>query len=106
MTTETKSNYKFRGGLSIGIFGSTWPNGILEVSQASLVLRDELMKKEYKLSKGDIIRIEVKKYFPIIGYGIRIYHNNKRYDKSMFFWYWSYRMDKLTNALKELGWMA
>lgn len=106
MTTKTDQHYKFRGGLSVGIFGSTWPNGMLEANQTSLILRDELMEKEYNLSREDIIRIEVKKYFPIIGYGIRIHHNNKRYDKSIFFWYRSFRMDKLTNALKELGWMA
>jgi hypothetical protein len=102
---KTDQNYKFRGGTRIGILISTWPNGMLEISQDSLILRDELMKKELKFSKGEIVRIEIKKIFPIIGCGILIHHNNNCYDKYVYFGYLSFRMDKLLDALKKCGWI-
>ena len=104
MTLEEKS-YKFRGGLWIGLLANSWPSGVLEVAQNSLILRDEMFKKEYKFSKEDIVEIKIKKVFPIIGYGIRLIHTNQNYNSEIYFWYWSFRFDQLINALKECGWL-
>lgn len=88
------------------MWANSWPNGVLEVSGDHLILRDEMIKKEFSFSKSQVSKIAVKKVFPLIGYGIRIYHNNESYDKRLYFWYWSVRFDKLLGALKECGWLA
>lgn len=100
-----KKNYKFRGGLWVGWSANSWPNGILEIGLNTLILRDEMLGKEFIFSKNEISEIKIKKFFPVIGYGIRIYHRNKNYNKKIFFWYWSFRFNKLINALKKLGWL-
>ena len=52
-------DYEFRGGLWIGFSGSTWPFGVLDVNTERLVIHDELLQKEYKFSKNEIVRIEI-----------------------------------------------
>lgn len=105
MSIENKS-YKFCGGLHIGLISSTWPGGELEVTQDYLFVRDKFLRKEYKLSKTDIVSVEIKKYLPIIGYGIKISHKNKSYTwDTIYFWYVSFRFEKLVNGLKEFGWL-
>ena len=104
MNLENK-NYKFRGGLRVGQLANSWPNGALVVSNELLVLRDEMFKKEYKFSKNDAVRIKIKKVFPVIGFGIRIYHTNQNYNEKIIFWYISFHFSKLINALKEFGWL-
>ncbi len=102
----TNQSYKFRGGIWIGwLWANSWPNVVLEVSQDSLILRDEMIHKEFKFSKGDITKIEIKKFFPIIGYCIRIHHNNKNYNERLFFGYPSFKFNKLLEALKECDWL-
>ena len=97
--------YKFRGGIKVGLWASSWPNGVLEVGRSSLILQDKMTGKEYTFLKQDIVRIEVKKVFPIIGSGIQLHHTNKNYDKKIYFWYLSFRFNKLIDALKEFGWL-
>ena len=79
-------NCKFRGGFRVGLLAVTWPNGILEISENSIILHDLMFKKDYKFSRGEIVKIETKKVFPIIGYGIRLYHTNPDYNKKIIFW--------------------
>ena len=55
------STYKFRGGVWIGFTSATWPWGHLEVGPDTLVVRDELSKKELILSKKDTIKIKTIK---------------------------------------------
>lgn len=99
-----EKKYKFRGGTRIGFLISTWPNGLLEVNNDYLVLRDDLMKREFKLSKEAVSRIEIKKPFPIIGCSIRIYHTNNNYEKEISFGYLSFHFNNLIDALKKCGW--
>ena len=100
------NNYKFRGGIWIGwLWANSWPNGTLEVNQDSLILRDEMLKKEFKFSKTEVVKIEIKKFFPVIGYGIRIYHTNKNYNSRLYFWYFSFRFKELISSLKQFGWL-
>ncbi|OGI73952.1 hypothetical protein A3D42_00700 [Candidatus Nomurabacteria bacterium RIFCSPHIGHO2_02_FULL_41_18] len=101
-----EKKYVFRGGVRIGFLSTTWPSGILEVNENLLTLRSEMTKQELAFSKSDIIKIEIKKVFPIIGYGIRIHHTKTSYSKKIYFWYWSFRFKELTDALKELGWLS
>lgn len=99
------NNYKFRGGALMGYYSNTWPFVVLDVSRDFLVIRDKLLHKEIRLSKSDIDRIEIKKYIPIVGYGIGIYHRNKLYTNLLIFWYVSFNFDKLLSSLKELDWL-
>ena len=99
-------NYKFKGGVRIGFLSTTWPSGILEVTENSLTLRSEMTKQELTFSKNDIVKIDIKKVFPIIGYGIRIHHTNTTYSKKIYFWYVGLHFSKLISALKELGWLS
>ena len=105
MTTQADT-YRFRGGVRIGLWANTWPNGILDISQSALVLRDKMRGKELKFSKQENIRIEIKKIVPIIGYGIRIHHTNEDYSDKIYFWYPSFRFVNLINALNGCGWLA
>jgi len=90
--------------VQIDSLGSTWPFGHLEISNNQLIVRDEMFQKKLELTKGDIIRIEIKKYLPIVGYGIKIY-TKKNYNTIAYFWYWSFRFKELVGALKECGWL-
>ena len=84
---------------------TSWPNGVLEIDQNTLILRDEIFKKEIKLSKDEIEKIEIKKYFPIIGYAIKIYPKDKKHINNLSFAYLSFKFDKLINALKEFNYI-
>jgi hypothetical protein len=97
-------NKKFKGGIRTGYRSNTWPFGTFEVNPDTLIIRDELLHKEYKFSRDQVIEIEIKKILPIIGWGIRVHHKNTNYPKRMIFWYWSFQFNNLLSALKEFGW--
>lgn len=99
-------NYKFRGGFRVGLLAVSWPNGLLEVSSNSIILHDEMFKKDYKFSKDEITKIEIKKIFPVIGYGIRLHHTNQNYNNKIIFWYVSFHFKNLVTTLEELGWLT
>ena len=98
----------FKGGLREGMWNTTWPFITFDISQNSLTLCYEkfFWLKERKLifTKDEVIKIEIKKYFPIIGYGIKIYHRNESYSRIIIFWCISFHFNKLLSALKEYGW--
>ena len=89
----------------MGYVNNTWPFVTLQVGADSLVIRDSLLRKQIKLTKLDDVRIEIKKYIPIIGYGVRIYHKNKAYTNLLIFWYVSFHFSKLVDTLKKFGWL-
>lgn len=102
-------NFKFKGGVWIGHISVTWPFGKLEIGQNELVISiDDLpftsFKIERRFTPEDIEKIEVKRYLPIIGYGIHIIPRDKTKENPIYFWYLSFRFEKLINVLKELGW--
>ncbi len=94
---------KFRGGVRIGAIVSTWPNGMLEIDSDKIVLKDIGLKRELIFLKGEIERIVVKKVFPYISYEVRFYSKNNEFNDYYSFGYWSFRFDKLLDALKSLG---
>jgi len=100
----TSQKNKFRGGLRVGIYSNTWPNGLLEVNRDNLILHDETMKKNYEFYKDDVDRIKIIKIFPIIGYGVRIYHHKKDYSDKIYFWFVGIRFARMLSALKDAGW--
>lgn len=100
-----KKSYKFRGGIRIGMWANSWPSGLLEFDQNTLIMKDVLIRKKCEFTKNDNIRIDVKKVFPILGYGIKISHTKKNYNKILYFWYTGLHFKKLVNALKELDWL-
>jgi len=104
MPTNQNSN-KFRGGLRVGLWCNSWPNGSLEINQNALILRDEVLKKDYQFSKNEGVQIEIKKVFPVIGSGVQLLHKNQNYDKKIIFWYWGFRFNELTEVLKKCGWL-
>jgi len=95
-------NNKFRGGLQEGSFVTTWPNGVLEIYENHMILHNKMKKKKYEFSKQDVIKIEINTFSPTIGRGIRVHHN-KDYDKEIYFW--TGNLEKLTQGLKEFGWL-
>ncbi len=98
--------HKFIGTTDIGFIGSYWPFGELEVSKDYLLVRDKLLRKEYKLSKEDVVSIKVSTLFSISKYALEIQHKNKNYKYSrVHFWYWIFSFDKLLNTLKQFGWV-
>ncbi len=74
MTTTINSKYKFRGGARIGPWTTSWPFCTLEISHDSLIIHDEMLKKALVLLKNEVVKVEIKKYFPVIGYFIKINH--------------------------------
>jgi len=96
---------KFRGGIRVGLYSNSWPNGTLEVGADKLVLHDATMNKTYEFLKQDVDKVEIKKMFPIIAYGIRICHHKKDYKDKVYFWYVSMHFSKLTKTLKDFGWV-
>jgi hypothetical protein len=101
----TNKDYIFRGGVWIGFIASTWPSGVLEVSQNQLAVIDECLKRERRYSHDEIEKIEIKKYLPIIGYGIKIIPHDKTNESFLYFWYVSFYFENLINTLKKFGWI-
>ncbi|MFA6394086.1 MAG: hypothetical protein WCW25_04405 [Patescibacteria group bacterium] len=99
----SNKSYKFRGGMWSGILATTWPFITLEINKDYLILHNELLQRDYLLSKKEVIKIELKNYIPFIANGIRIYHANKNYDEIIIFWV--FRLNKLIETLKETGWL-
>ncbi len=98
--------HKFIGTTDIGYIGSYFPFGELEVSQDYLFIRDRLLRKEYKLSKEDVVKIQTSGLFSLTQYALEIQHKNKNYKYNrVHFWYWIFRFDKLLTALKKFGWI-
>lgn len=97
-------DYKFRGGVDIGIPSSTWPFGILEIYYNKLILRDKLLGKNIEFLKDNIERIEVKRIFSI-KHAIRIYSKNPKQNDLYAFYYWPNRFSKISDALKELKYL-
>ena len=58
--------------------------------------------KEIEFLQGEIKQIKIKKFFPIIAYGIRIHPKNV--DNNYYFWYVGLHFNKLLNAIRECGW--
>ncbi|MCK4553526.1 hypothetical protein KAU19_01000 [Candidatus Parcubacteria bacterium] len=105
MTTEIDSKYKFRGGARIGPWTTSWPFCTLEISQNSLIIHDEMLKKELVLLKNEVAKVEIKKYFPIIGYFVKINHTKKDYNNIAYFGVFSFGFNKLIKALEMCGWL-
>ncbi len=113
MVDSVNQRYKFRGGVWIGFEASTWPFGALEVSEDELAIIDENLtltgnvssKRERRFTHDEIEKIEVKKYFPIIAYGIQIVPRDKTKGTLLYFWYAGFRFKRLINALKQFGWI-
>lgn len=97
--------HKFRGGVWLGFTAATWPWGVLEVSSDQLVVIDESLKKEVSFTHEEIEKIEIKRYFPVIAYGICITPRDKMKRQLLYFWYISFRFKKLINALKQFNWL-
>lgn len=102
-------SFKFKGAAWIGHTSATWPFGKLEVSPDQLGIAIDGLpfdssKIERRFTHEDIEKIEVKKYFPIVGYGIRIIPRDKTKGSLIYFWYISFRFKKLTDTLKQFDW--
>jgi hypothetical protein len=76
--------HKFKGGVWIGLWANSWPFGSLEIDKEKLVLRDNLINKEFNFLKNEVEKIVPKKVLPVIGYGIRIYPKSKTVP--LYFW--------------------
>lgn len=75
--------FKFKGGVWLGNTSVTWPFGRLEINPDQLIISIEGLpfnnsKIERRFTHNEIEKIEIKKYFPIIGYGIHIVAKDKK----------------------------
>lgn len=104
MDNKEKGVYKFIGGIRVGMLANSWPSGELEINSNYLILRDKMFKKEYKFLKDDVIKIEMKKIFPIIAYGVRICHKRQGYNPEIYFWYVGTKFKEFIGVLRESGW--
>lgn len=104
MQDSLSKRYKFKGGAWIGLISATWPWGVLEFDRNQLTICVVGMK-EINFARNEIDKLEIKKYFPIIAYGIRIVPKDKIKGTLLYFWYISFSLKKLTNSLKECGWL-
>lgn len=97
--------YKFRGGVRIGAWANSWPFGLFKVTRDALVLRDVMLGKEIEFSKENIDCIEIKKIFPIIGYGIQIRSKIENQNDAYIFWYVGFHFQKFIDSLKEFNYL-
>lgn len=102
--------YTFHGGVWFNRIQATWPFGRLEVSPKQLIVSIEETpfsdaKIERQFKHEDLEKVEVKKYFPVIAYGIRIIPRDKTKDNIVYFWYTSFGFNKLISALEYSGWV-
>ena len=101
---ETINGHSFRVGFWIGQMSSTWPSGTLEVGPVHLIIRDQLLKKDFKVSRNDIESLATKKIIPLLGYGIKIELLDKSKDDPIYFWNVGL-FRKLEKALRDNGWL-
>lgn len=98
------NKFKFRGGMRDGLVSITWPFITFSINSDSLILKNSLFNKYYTFSKWDIDKIEIKKYFPLVGYGVKISHHKSEYNNDIYFWYVGFKFEKFIKALKNTGW--
>ena len=106
MENKDKKVHKFRGGIWIGWFwANSWPSGTLEISKDFLVIRDEMIGKEFKFNKNQVVDLKIKTFLPFLGSILRIYHTREDYNKRLVFGCWNSCFKKLKNTLKEFEWV-
>jgi len=71
-------NNTFVGGIRVGLWANSWPNGFLEITDNALILKDKSLKKEYVFTRDIVNSVEIKNIFPLIAQGIRIHHSRVR----------------------------
>jgi hypothetical protein len=98
-------SFKFRGGAWIGSWQITWPFITLEITKEHLTLKNELFGTSYNFTHEGIERIEIKRYFPIVACGIRIWPRDKSKHDTYYFWYWSFHFDRFIDTLKKFSWL-
>lgn len=98
-------SFKFRGGMWHGFIATTWPYVRLEVGKDKLSIFDESLKREYHFTHDSVLKITIKRFIPIIAYGIRIYPRDKTKEQVLYFWYVSLHFRQLIDALKKYDWL-
>lgn len=64
---------------------ATWPFATLKATNESLTLNATILGN-YTFSSKQIQRIEKIVHIPILGWGIRLYHNVPNYPEKIIFW--------------------
>jgi hypothetical protein len=94
MPTES---IKFKGGAWIGFTSATCPFGILIIDKDSIVLKIDGLN-ELIFTKDNLERIEIKRFL----FGLKFIPRPYRI---AYFWYWPFKLKKVTNSLKQFGWL-
>jgi len=76
------------GGARIGMMNATWPFAKLLVNKNELRLNASIIGN-LSFTPPDIISIEPYTSIPLLGRGIRIYHNVESYSPKVIFWTFS-----------------
>ncbi len=101
----------FHGGAWIGQVQATWPFGRLEVGPDKIIISIEEtpfinLKSERQFTRDNLQKVEIKKYFPVIAYAVRITPRDQTKEKSLYFWYSSFGFKKLTDTLRKYNWIS
>jgi len=97
MTTEIK----LTGGARVGWVNASWPFASLNVTASRINLNVTLLGK-YQFRPEDVTFIEGVGSLPLIGRGIRIYHNIADYPGKIIFWT-TKNPDNLLDEIRRLG---
>ncbi len=73
------------GGARVGLKNASWPFARLTMSKKELRLRVKLIGR-YRFRPEDIKEVEVVRFLPVIGKGIRIHHHKEDYPNRLIFW--------------------
>jgi hypothetical protein len=100
----TEDYASWTGGARIGWVNASWPFATLSARQDQLVLSGSLLGK-YTFAPEQVIAIETYTLIPVLGWGLRIYHNIPTYPKKIIFWYLG-SPDSLIRQIQAAGFIA
>jgi hypothetical protein len=92
---------KYRGGAQVGWWNATWPLASLTCTPGTLNLY-VFPFSNYRFGPEQVIAIEEHIEIPVIGSGIRIYHNVPAYSRKIVFW-WFGNPQSIISSICESG---
>lgn len=94
---------KITGGAKIGALNASWPLAKLYVSKDVLQLQAGVIG-QLTFSPQDIVAIEPHVTIPLVGQGLRIYHNIESYAQNIVFWTFK-SPQKVIAQIRDTGFM-
>ncbi len=95
-----EDGFSVKGGAKIGLLNATWPFATLKITNETIILNVKILGK-YTFSLTQIQRIEKVVHIPILGWGLRIYHNVPDYPEKIIFWCFA-NPQKILDKIQEI----